>query len=354
MKNVLTYFVLLSCILIYAVSLSEPLTKKIVAYKYRSSSILASDKYRYGDLFGMSYYPNIMKDPSQEIRYEREKCDSITKDIDLYALCDSYVWSFLKSDTFYCNVNKLMYATVNNFDYLQSQLDTTKTNVLLFEFSERNVMFMVRDKFDYMKDFLKISDTTNISYQQPPNENLFTSYLFNKNINTNLEFNIFEASLFTGIKKIRATINFDFLKTPNKDVLISPDNKYMLYQQTIDPASMTSSFTPISDNEIDTVVSRLNQIYGQYMAMGFREVYLSIIPNTVSILYPDLNGYKYNNLILRIQNHPSLKIPIIDIYSEFKKTKAYPVFLQTDTHWNMNGAFLWLNTFNRTLRNIER
>ena len=82
------------------------------------------------------------------------------------------------------------------------------------------------------------------------------------------------------------------------------------------------------------------------MKAGFDEVYLSIIPNKVSILSPDMG--KYNQLIERVQSDLNLKIPVIDTYSDFKKnpTKYY---LKSDSHWTCEGRDIWLDKVNNIL-----
>jgi hypothetical protein len=353
MKNLFSYIILVICIAIYMISLSEPLTKKIAEYKYRTNSIWGSDKYRFGDLFGMSYYPGFQIPLSMKATHVMEKCDTSRKGIDLYGLCDSYVWSILPSDTFYCNVDKLQFATVNYLDYLRVQLDTTKANILLIEFAERNTLLMLQNHFTYLTEFLTVNHNTTLASPVSKIDSASNSFIFNNNINTNLEFNIFETSLFTPIKNFKASLNHNFFKAPDKNVAIGPDKKYLLYQPTLDPALITSSFKAVSDIEIDTLVNRLNSIYFQYKKMGFTEVYFSIIPNPVTILYPTYNGYTYNQLIQRIQNHVALKIPVIDIYSDFKKAD-FPLYFPSDSHWNMDGAFVWLNKLNHILARIEK
>jgi hypothetical protein len=344
---------LVICIIIYGASLSEPLTKKIAAYKYKTHSVFGSDKYRYGDLFGMSYYPGFKIPILNKATYAMDKCDTSKKGIDLYALCDSYVWSILPSDTFYCNVNKWEFATLNKLNYLQVQLDTTKANILLIEFSERNILLMLQQNFSYLTEFITVKDKSDLVASVPETNTANNSFLFNKNINTNLEFNVFETSLFTPIKSLKAAINFTLFNAPDTNVAIAPDKKYLLYKPTLNPWSSQSSFRAVSDDEIDTMVNRLNIVYLHYKQLGFKDVYFSMIPNPVTILYPNYNGYKHNQLIQRIQKHPVLKMPLIDVYSDFMHA-PFPIYQKSDSHWNMDGAFIWLNKLNSILRRIDK
>ena len=97
------------------------------------------------------------------------------------------------------------------------------------------------------------------------------------------------------------------------------------------------------------MVNRLNALNEYYKKLGFAEVYLSIIPNPVTILYPNYGGYKYNNLIPRIESNPKLKMKCISVYDDFKNSK-YQVYQNSDTHWCFNGLNLWLNKFSDTLQ----
>jgi hypothetical protein len=282
-----------------------------------------------------------------------EKCDTLKKVIDLYALCDSYIWMIIPSDTFYCNVDKWQFATVNALNYLHVKLDTAKANVLLLEFSERNTLYVLQQHYSYVKEFLTVNNTSPLPPPLLSSAAQSNSFLFNKNINSNLEFNIFESALFTPVKKLKAALNFEVFNSPDENVAVGPDKRYLLYRPTYDPLAGTSSFIPISDAEIDTSVTKLNAIYDHYKHMGFTQVYLSIIPNPVSILYPEYNGYKYNQLLQRIQNHHSLKMPTIDVFSDFKNAD-FPIYRKSDSHWNKDGAFLWLNKLNQRLRSIHK
>jgi hypothetical protein len=58
--------------------------------------------------------------------------------------------------------------------------------------------------------------------------------------------------------------------------------------------------------------------------------------------------FAYNQLIPKIQKHPDLKMPVIDIYSIFKQ-HPIGVFAKNETHWTNEGMQLWIDEVNRTL-----
>jgi lysophospholipase L1-like esterase len=173
--------------------------------------------------------------------------------------------------------------------------------------------------------------------------------IFNNSINNNIEFNLWESKAFTPIKELRALINQRLFNRIDNYVSIGTDGKYLLFSETIDKKGFAaSSFQEINDLEIDTLVDRLNSFYFEYKKKGFDEVYLSIIPNPVTILYPNYKGFKYNNLIPRLQQNKKLEIKLIDVFQDFKNS-PFQIYQNSDTHWNTNGRNLWLNKINEEL-----
>ena len=128
-------------------------------------------------------------------------------------------------------------------------------------------------------------------------------------------------------------------------VFFSSNNNFLFLAET-----KKSVENEISETEIKKAVNNLNEIYKYYKNKGFDEVYISIIPNPVSIIEPECQ--KYNNLIPLIQKDNDVKMPFIDIYSIFKKTK-WNVYYRSDSHWNTNGSQLWINELNRILSNTK-
>ena len=85
------------------------------------------------------------------------------------------------------------------------------------------------------------------------------------------------------------------------------------------------------------------------MNMGFDYVYLSLIPNPVSVIEPEFSSY--NMLIEKIQNNKELLLPYVDIFNVIKKDpKRY--YYKTDSHWNYEGFELWLSYLNKELEKV--
>jgi hypothetical protein len=336
-KKIFGYLVLISCCAAYFVSSSDGLSRKLMKMKLESGSLFGSDKFKYGDLYGLSYLPDYKILLTPEATIHKDSCAG-EKSINLYALVDSYIFSFFPADSFYCGVENFFYCRSTFLETRKISLDTSKSNILLLEMAERNLYRLLMDNYDYLGSFLDKD-------AEPPKTNTSNGVVFNKNINQNLENIFWDSRLFTPVKELRSLINYTLLGKVEGDVLISADSEYLLYAPTVDTSSYASSFKFISDTQIDTLVARLNFLYNKYKQSGFDEVYLSIIPNSVSILYPGYKSYTYNMLLERVQGNAALQIRYFDVFRDFKNSEV-PLYFRSDSHWNMNGAILWLNKLN--------
>ena len=361
MKKILGYIVLLFCIIIYFISLNQKLTNELIATKLKSSSAFGSARQQYGDLYYFSFLSYFRRNHHIDYKsLEPPKCNS-NGVINLYTVCDSYLWSYFDIKS-YCNLNKLVVLKTNNEETLTTTLDTSKSNVLLIELAERNIGILLNDTV-YSNHIINPSLSTSggvIAEQTAPTHNLhrfldtierYKAILFNDKVNTNLESNIWDLFLFSPIKEFKADMNYKIFNSFSSDIMISDNGKQLFYRPTIDTTKKfytISSFRHVSDKNIDDIVARLNNIYTMGKKMGFKKVYLSLIPNPVSILDPDYSGFTYNQLIQRIQSSPKLKMPFIDVFPIFNKMKG-KVYQASDSHWSFYGANLWLEKFNAEL-----
>jgi hypothetical protein len=352
MLKILGYLVLTLFSVIYVVSSSTRLTVKITEKKIESNSMFRSDKYRYGDLFGLSYLPGYQIPLNSNIPHlPLVKCDT-KPTMDLYFICDSYLYE-IADKKFYCGADNVLHVKTIAREKLYVTLNPERTNILLLEMAERNLRGILDDT-SYVNNLVN-KKLYNQPAQKKDSENSglysrLSESIFNKKINRNLESNIWDYSFFTPIKKLKAGINYKLFNVTDNDVAVSPDKKYLLFKPTIDTTLNSSSFQYVTDAEVKSIIEKLNQIYNTAKILGFKEAYLSIIPNPVSVLYPDYKGLKYNQLLTRIQNSADLKMPVVDIYTTFKNTR-FPIYLRSDSHWNMDGVYLWINKFNSLLMN---
>jgi len=359
MRKAFGYLVLITCITIYVVSWSPDLTKQFSAYKLSHTGIFSSNRYRYGDLYGMSNLPYFRKHYRQDDTIKYSNCNS-KKKIDLYAVCDSYVWTLLTSNKFYCGVNKLTYIKTNDKEVLRSDLDTSKINILLLEFSERNVRYLLDDT-GYANALISKNRNDNNSIPVNQQGSSFTSggsartaifnFIFNKNINNNLQYNVWDFSFLTPVRELKSEIDYKLFGKVDKHVRMAACGRQLYFTPTIDTNDIMSSFKYLSEQKKDKLINRLNTIYENARQYGFNKIYLSIIPNPVSILEPHYDGLDYNELVKRIQNDPQLKMPNIDVTTEFERLKS-KIYLASDSHWSAFGTTIWLNKLNAELEKI--
>ena len=281
-------------------------------------------------------------------------CD-VQRRINLYTVWDSYLYDFLDKK-FYCGVDSIFQAKTNIRQRLITSLNPKKKNILLVEIAERNLQKILTDTA-YLHNLFELQTKDQGKAGQSTEKAGWMSklygFIFNKKIDANLESNIWGYSFFTPIKKFKADINYKVFNVINSDVVLSPDKKHLFYTPTTDSSDSSSSFHPVSDDQIKFFIVELNQLYDHSKNLGFKEVYLALVPNPVSILSPNYHGLKYNNLLSRIQNSPDLRIPVIDIYSTFVNSPV-EVYYRSDSHWNMDGAYLWFQKLNAILVSQSR
>jgi hypothetical protein len=353
MRKALGYFVLIFCSVLYMVSSDQVLTDKLTAYKIKPGSAISMDKYRYGDLYGMCYLSYFRKHFPGAGKVKAAACHYPRK-IDLYAVCDSYIWAYLDSSNYYCDVDHLFLIKNTFRDKVIPVLDGSKINVLLIEFGERNVRYLLEDPV-YNGNIIGEQAFKKQGGMIGGKKPRILSDLFSKQINTNIESNSWDVSWFTPIKEFKADLNYKLFGAidDNKDVAIADSGKQLFFEPTVDTFSSMSSFKYLSDAEMDMLVGKINAIYQAGRKMGFGEIWLTIVPNPVSVLEPHHSGLVYNRLVERIQGSPKLQVPYIDLEPVFNQLKG-GVYSTSDSHWNLKGAGIWLDKFNAELEKAVR
>jgi hypothetical protein len=177
---------------------------------------------------------------------------------------------------------------------------------------------------------------------------LFGVQIFNHEINSNLEFNLFGYRFWDEVKLTKASLNYYLFRRAMGDVVISDDGDRLFLKQTVNPEDQLSSFRALDSGEIQNIVRHINDIYHHYKSEGFDEVYISIIPNPVTLLQPE----HYNGLIPQLQKPGLLNgMKMIDIYDAYSKAPDPGALYRVgDTHWNNNGMQIWLKAVNSELK----
>ncbi|GAB3693392.1 hypothetical protein GCM10027592_13220 [Spirosoma flavus] len=299
---------------------------------YRLSDLgLITDKVRFGDLYQFSALPQF-KQPWPD--YSHPDRFSDTASTHLYIIGDSFTLPlFLNKSDF--RVSHYERWGMGPLSFTLS--DTTKRNVLLIESVERNI----RQNFATPHQPAPPSFTT---YQEP-NWLAQLTERFGKGFHRNRVESRLEAALFNHdwafwFKEIKAQLTLNWFDRTDAQVSLSKDKKHLFYFMEADNRlPQNSSFSPLEDAEVDSLVQNLNKTADYYRRQRFDEIYLSLIPNKASIL--DTNRTDYNHLIERIQNHPNLAIPVVNTYEVFRQSPRSP-YLNGDTHWNCEGHATWL------------
>jgi hypothetical protein len=315
----------------------------------------ARDASELGDLISMGYLENVPRF-RDSIWHNFVPAGQGNKRTDLYIWGDSYVKD-IPSNVFY-GINAYHYGRRDYIDLLY-HLDATKNNILVIEIGER--FFRGHFAFpDPILQHVKRADGGTATIFTMPNPHivqaglwiphLHVSNLFNSAINQNIEYNLFSYNAISPIRRFKAEMNAFLFQRGSGDVVITEDGSRLLLLSTVMPRGSESSYLPIDQTDKERMVRNLNTIYQHYKSEGFSEVYLSVIPNTTSLIQPQ----GYNMLIpfvTQSYREGKLKMPVIGVYEDYLKSGdpgAY--YLKGDTHWNDKGMQLWIGKINTMLK----
>ena len=333
-RKIVKYLVLIIAIYLWLQAYS-PFVYREMGGKLR----LFPDDYRYGDLYRLSLLPQF-KEQAHECQHPRQ---DLKKPIHLYLIGDSFTEDpKMKLEDF--PVEKYQY--VHWAKHANYHLDTTKRNILILETVERTF----KDHFSQIAN--------NFSNQKLVNPNLslgkkieqktteIEKIIVPDGTEERLIHTLFNYDFFLWFRELKATLNLDIFGRTEDEVVLSKDKQNIFYADEADVNNSKSAFYNVNDADIDLFVKNINDTRNKYLALGFEGIYLSIIPNKVSIISPDLGNYNY--LIKRIEGHKLLQTPFIDTYTIFKKSPQ-KYYLKSDTHWTCEGRAVWLQKVNSIL-----
>jgi len=350
-KKILSYIFILFGLAELVASTSR-IAMGYIAEKRDNDKWWGVEQLRHGDLASISGLAFLNKFNSDTRNNLKRVSYDGPKNTTLFIHGDSYLWKIQNGDSLFAGVSSLQYIGWNS--HYHYHFDSPGKNILIIEVSER----LVRDFYGTTEIIDELTDTilsqgrnsAIISSLQP--DLVYNSFcfqfnrgdLFNKYINQNLQCNLFNYNFMTPMFGCKAASNYYLFNRASGDVVISADKQYLFFKQTLSLSDKGSSYSFIPDSEITLLINNFNTICEYYKKTGFKEVYLSIIPNTVTVVQPE----GYNNLIPRVQKDPRLKMKIIDAYSMLKESKE-DVFLHGDTHWNSTGKQKWIDMVNKVL-----
>lgn len=328
----LAYIVLLVAAILWASGLSTT----IAHWLYDAGVIV--DDYRFGDLYRFSALP-AFKQPQPACPPAQRASD--TARTHLYVLGDSFTEPerLGKSDF------RVSHYQRTAWDYPERvQLDPTKRNVLLIESVERHV----RERFPQpVVDLVVERDTSRTPTPRPAWYERIAADWHRTDVEQRLESALFSHDWAMWFKELKAQLTLHWFDRTNPNVVLSTKGQHLFLHSDVDNEKpLNSSFSPLTDREINTMVANLNATADRFRRLGFDAVYVSIIPNKASVLEPTRGPY--NHLIERLQQHPRLRVPMVDTYGAFRKAPTSP-FLKGDTHWTCQGRAIWLDAVRRAI-----
>lgn len=340
-KKITAYLILIVLILVFVVSSSSYLMKKITDLRWKSSSIIwRSDGFRFGGLFYMSFLSKYKIDNN----WYPQKAKKDSSIIDLYIIGDSYLDRCTDKKNF-SKVDSLIFVDWR-YGPREIELRKNKKNILIIETTERYLRERFHNSTDFKFQFVAITNRNSSASSENKLIQYADQFFFNKNISQNLEFNLFDYPLFTEIKSIKADFNQSVFNRHASGISISNDKSILFLKSTTDTSLTTSSFNSVTNEEIAQMASVANAVFAHYKNFGFEKIIFTVIPNPVSI--SGYKNYSYNNLIPRFENQ-NLNVTLVDLYKDFSKQPVLNNYFAGDSHWNTNGLQVWLDKINTEL-----
>ncbi|GAB2556610.1 hypothetical protein [Spirosoma areae] len=298
-----------------------------------------ADDYRFGDLYRLSALAPFKL--AQPVCSPANRA-SDTASTHLYLIGDSFTEPQRLSQSDF-RVSHFQRVAWDNQQRIQ--LDSTKRNVLLLESVERHF----REHFARpVHEFVVAADTNQVPTKRPTLVQRFRKEVHRTDIEERLESTLFSHDWAFWFKELKATLTLDWFERENASVSLSKNRQHLFLHSDTDTANvLNSSFSRLTDREVNALADSVNAVARQYRQLGFDDVYLSIIPNKASIL--ETNRSDYNHLIERIEDNPRLRVPPIKTHEVYKQATPSP-YLKSDTHWNCEGRELWLNAVRAKIR----
>ena len=333
--RVLRYTILVIALTLWGAGLSTTVAR----WLYGLNVIV--DDYRYGDLYRLA--------PLPQFKLPQPVCPSPNRSSDtaathLYIIGDSFTepQRLTKSDFQVSHFQRVAWSFS-----LPVQLDPAKRNVLLIESVERHV----REHFiQPVRELVVETDTSQLANERTPIYKRIYDDFHRADVEERLESALFSQDWAYWFKELKAKLTLNWFDRAYPSVSLSTDRQNVFLHSDTDTTKakvLNSSFSPLTDREVNTLVDSINATADRYQKLGFNEIYLSLIPNKASILEP--NRGIYNHLIERIQANPRLRIPTVNTYGVFSKNPS-GIYLTGDTHWTCEGRSKWLDLVRQKLR----
>lgn len=320
-------------------------------FSFLGSANFFRDGYQFGDLYRLSNLPQF-KDPKKECpSYLPAFKNTTGKKINLFIIGDSFTEPGRISGTDFIADS---YQYIHWSETLHLKPDPSATNILLIECVERHV----REKFSSpITNIIPDSATFMNKASDPGFMHNLDAAFSSKAKEERFDMMLFQNNVILAIKEWKAFFNYFFFDRVRNEVSLVNNDRDIVYFMDTDTIQnskilkTTSSFTPLADAEVDTLALNIMKSTTTAKKMGFDHVILSIIPNKVSVVMPGEKAY--NRLIERVYADTTLKLPVIDVLTDFRKM-GRSSYLLGDSHWTCEGQRLWLDKVNAGIRQMIR
>jgi hypothetical protein len=372
MRKNIAAIVFLGCFMLLGFSVSEYSMNRITGVKYRLKGIVGSHKFKYGDLFGLCYLEDFKIKKVEHVD-KPLNVDLLPRDLSLYIICDSYVFNQFEGESdYFSRVKDLHILKLKDPQWEVPPLDKKKKNVLIFEIVLRNLyndmnLENIGSKTDFanLSNSIQSSPTTNILVKNDSSFNplgqlqksitwinqKISRAFYHKNLESHLEYILFDFDFLLPFKMWKAEMMMKYFNRIDRAVVLSKDKKFLFTELTVIPALKGSSNYPISHLDIQEQVNEINLLNEFFKSKGFDDVLFSIIPNPYDLV--STNEFGQNNQLKRILASRNLKAKMLDITPKLS-INAKNNFFQSDTHWNSNGAKIWLLEINQYLNSLPQ
>ncbi|MEY4273504.1 MAG: hypothetical protein RL638_452 [Bacteroidota bacterium] len=322
----------------------------LTSVRYSPTSILHSDKYTYGDLYGISYFPEFKK-YKDTLAVQKPVLSSNEKDLELYVVGDSYFYSSFKLDPDYFERAKsLQFYKWDHQPVQPVELSKNPTRkVLLVESVERNVLNLV--KLDNIKSVFDGRVREKSTSGLDKMNSVISDWLYHPTLEANLSFALFDISIFSGLKEWKSKFNQAIFGRSPVGVTLAKTKDFLYLEQTVDPNATGSSFKPVRDDEYRALIHEMGLIQSYARTKGFDDVIFTYIPNPSSVLLTE--GKPYNQFVPTIASMSQSKFLFIDP-TNLLRVNANQNFFRNDSHWNPKGAKIWLDLSNQLLLRLPK
>ncbi|CAM4227299.1 hypothetical protein EWU23_10060 [Cytophagaceae bacterium 50C-KIRBA] len=358
MRRLIALFLFIFFSSILVISSSEKGMHWITQGRYARNDAWGADKYRFGDLYGVSYLSDFRIAKDTHLLPLPQKTDTVLRDYDLTILGDSYLYSsFQEHPAYFSRVKMLQFYRWSDSQQHLIFAKSNRKQVLLIECVERNMwdrmnLADARLRLDVQQEkSLPVDKSTKqiLIDQLDRFDAGVKKAMYHPTLESNLDFVLFNLGFLGWIKERKADFTWKILGRTNPDVQVSRDGKFLYLEETLNAQKRGSSFRFVGKEDVDLMVHHLQEIESYYLSNGFDEVIFSLIPNPVAVL--ETEGKASNLAIQKIVEHPQLHVKMVDPSASLKQ-HALLNFYSSDSHWNLRGAQIWLNDFNQVLSKL--